>query len=139
MLIRRRLMLGALAAVLFAAPIINHAQQPADAPAARVLDVAGGQIRVVTVATGLFHPWGLAFLPDGGILVSERNGRLRLIRDGKLLPEAGVDLADARRRGRRLPALRRRASEVRGERARLRLVSEAGTDAGTRSPSRADT
>ncbi len=87
MLIRRRLMLGALAAVLFAAPIINHAQQPADAPAARVLDVAGGQIRVVTVATGLFHPWGLGFLPDGGILVSERNGRLRLIRDGKLLPE----------------------------------------------------
>ena len=87
MLIRRRLMLGALAALLFAAPIANHAQQPADAPAARVLDVAGGQIRVVTVATGLFHPWGLAFLPDGGILVSERNGRLRLIRDGKLLPD----------------------------------------------------
>jgi glucose/arabinose dehydrogenase len=87
MLIRRRLMLGALAALLLAAPIASHAQQPADAPAARVLDVAGGQIRVVTVATGLFHPWGLAFLPDGGILVSERNGRLRLIRDGKLLPE----------------------------------------------------
>ena len=88
MLIRRRLMLGALAALLLAAPIASHAQQPADAPAARVLDVAGGQIRVVTVATGLFHPWGLAFLPDGGILVSERNGRLRMIRDGKLLPDA---------------------------------------------------
>jgi glucose/arabinose dehydrogenase len=87
MLIRRRLMPGALAAFLFAAPIANHAQQPADAPPPRVLDVAGGQIRVVTVATGLFHPWGLAFLPDGGILVSERNGRLRLIRDSKLLPE----------------------------------------------------
>jgi glucose/arabinose dehydrogenase len=88
MLIRRRLMLGALAGLLFVAPIATHAQQPADAPPARVLDVAGGQIRVVTVATGLFHPWGLAFLPDGGILVSERNGRLRLIRDGKLVPEA---------------------------------------------------
>jgi len=88
MLIRRRLMLGAAAALLFAAPIANHAQQPADPPPPRVLDVAGGQIRVVTVATGLFHPWGLAFLPDGGILVSERNGRLRLIRDGKLLPDA---------------------------------------------------
>ena len=87
MLIPLRPMLGALAALLFAAPIAGHAQQPADAPAARVLDVAGGQIRVVTVATGLFHPWGLGFLPDGGILVSERNGRLRLIRDGKLLPE----------------------------------------------------
>ena len=84
----RRLMLGALAASLFATPIATHAQQPADPPAPRVLDVAGGQIRVVTVATGLFHPWSLAFLPDGGILVSERNGKLRLIRDGKLLPDA---------------------------------------------------
>ena len=86
MTIERRLIFGALAAILFL-PLAARAQQPADPPAPRVLDVAGGQIRVVTVATGLFHPWGLAFLPDGGILVSERNGRLRLIRDGKLLPE----------------------------------------------------
>ena len=87
MAIERRLMLGTALAAVFALSLATHAQQPADAPPARVLDVAGGQIRVVTVATGLFHPWGLAFLPDGGILVSERNGRLRLIRDGKLLPE----------------------------------------------------
>ena len=127
MLIRRRLMLGALAAVLFAAPIINHAQQPADAPAARVLDVAGGQIRVVTVATGLFHPWSLAFLPDGGILVSERNGRLRLIRDGKLLPETVWTSPTPAGEAADSAALRRRASEVCRERARLRLVSETGT------------
>jgi glucose/arabinose dehydrogenase len=38
-----------------------------------------GPISVVTVAKGLEHPWGLAFLPDGRMLVSERPGRLRLV------------------------------------------------------------
>jgi aldose sugar dehydrogenase len=52
-----------------------------------VLDVAGGQIRVVTVANGLFHPWSLAFLPDGRLLVAERDGKLRMIQNDKLLPE----------------------------------------------------
>ncbi len=88
MTIERRLMLGAALSAVFVFSLATRAQQPADPPPPRVLDVAGGQIRVVTVATGLFHPWGLAFLPDGGILVSERNGKLRLIRDGKLLPDA---------------------------------------------------
>ncbi|MEQ9110013.1 MAG: PQQ-dependent sugar dehydrogenase [Rhodospirillaceae bacterium] len=40
-----------------------------------------------TVAEGLAFPWSLAFLPDGDILVTEREGRLRVIRDGDLLPE----------------------------------------------------
>src|SRR5512134_1402852 len=44
-----------------------------------------GPIRVVTVASGLEHPWGLAFLPDGRMLVTERPGRLRIVAaDGKL-------------------------------------------------------
>lgn len=43
--------------------------------------------RTVTVASGLEHPWSLAFLPDGRMLVTERPGRLRVITaDGKLLP-----------------------------------------------------
>ena len=44
------------------------------------------KIRVVILTKGLSHPWGLAFLPDGNILVTEREGRLRLIRDGVLDP-----------------------------------------------------
>jgi glucose/arabinose dehydrogenase len=43
--------------------------------------------RVEVVASGLRIPWGVAFLPDGGILVTERPGRLRLIRDGQLVPQ----------------------------------------------------
>ncbi len=42
--------------------------------------------RLVTVADGLEHPWSLAFLPGGGMLVTERAGRLRVIRQGKLDP-----------------------------------------------------
>jgi glucose/arabinose dehydrogenase len=39
-------------------------------------------IRVATVAEGLEHPWGLAFLPDGRMLVTERPGRLRMVAQG---------------------------------------------------------
>ena len=52
----------------------------------------GQDIRVVVVARGLAHPWSLAFLPDGGMLVTERGGALRIVRGGKLDPQpvAGV-------------------------------------------------
>ena len=48
----------------------------------------------LTVTKGLSHPWAMAFLPDGAILVTERAGRLRIIRDGVLDPHA-----DRRRAG----------------------------------------
>ena len=44
--------------------------------------------RVVTVAEGLVHPWSMAWLPNGDMLITEKPGRLRIIRDGQLLPEA---------------------------------------------------
>jgi glucose/arabinose dehydrogenase len=71
----------AVVAVLLCSGVTTRAQQ------SQVLDVPGGKIRVVTLATGLFHPWSLAFLPDGAVLVAERDGRLRIIRDGVLAPE----------------------------------------------------
>jgi glucose/arabinose dehydrogenase len=49
-------------------------------------EVQGGQIRVTTVARDLVHPWSLAFLPNGDLLVAEQAGRLRLIRNGQLEP-----------------------------------------------------
>lgn len=39
------------------------------------------------VVTGLEHPWGVAFLPHGDVLITERPGRVRLVRDGVLRPE----------------------------------------------------
>jgi glucose/arabinose dehydrogenase len=52
----------------------------------------GQDIRVVVVARGIAHPWSLAFLPDGTLLVTERGGKLRAIRGGTLDPQtvAGV-------------------------------------------------
>jgi glucose/arabinose dehydrogenase len=43
--------------------------------------------RVVTVADGLVQPWSIAFLPGGDALITERPGRLRILRQGKLLPQ----------------------------------------------------
>src|SRR5512134_3356442 len=50
------------------------------------------KVAVTTVAGGLEHPWSLAFLPDGRMLVTERPGRLRYVtREGALSdPSAGV-------------------------------------------------
>ena len=41
-------------------------------------------ISVTAVAEGLDHPWGLAFLPDGSMLITERSGQLRIVRNGVL-------------------------------------------------------
>jgi glucose/arabinose dehydrogenase len=47
----------------------------------------GQRIRVSAVTTDLAYPWSLAFLPDGSLLVTEREGRLRIIRNGVLDPQ----------------------------------------------------
>jgi len=60
------------------------------APVADVPDAAvasdQGTFRVVEVAGGLEHPWAMAFLPDGDMLITERPGRLRILREGVLDP-----------------------------------------------------
>ncbi len=57
--------------------------------------------RVVTVASGFVNPWSIAFLPSGDMLVTERPGRLRIVRGGTLLPTpvAGVPEVVARGQG----------------------------------------
>jgi glucose/arabinose dehydrogenase len=59
----------------------------APAAAAQSVDSERHRFRPSVVVDGLEHPWGLAFLPDGDILITERPGRLRLLRDGVLDPE----------------------------------------------------
>src|ERR671913_1900420 len=44
--------------------------------------------RVVNFADALVQPWSIAFLPGGDTLITERPGRLRIVRNGKLLPNA---------------------------------------------------
>jgi glucose/arabinose dehydrogenase len=57
--------------------------------------------RVVTVVPALVQPWSIAFLPGGDTLITERPGRLRILRQGKLLPEpvAGVPPVFTSRQG----------------------------------------
>ena len=59
----------------------------ADGPIATQSAMAEHRNLRLAVTKGLAHPWAMAFLPDGGILVTERAGRLRLIRNGVLQAE----------------------------------------------------
>lgn len=77
------------AATLLTMPLlITTATRSASAP----FESSAGPLDVETVARGLEHPWALAFLPDGKMLVTERPGRMRIVtRDGQVsAPLAGV-------------------------------------------------
>jgi aldose sugar dehydrogenase len=63
-----------------------QAQAPAgDSPAPPAVPTAKG-FRHTVMVRGLEHPWGMAWLPDGSLLISERPGRLRIVRNGVLDP-----------------------------------------------------
>jgi aldose sugar dehydrogenase len=69
---------------------------------AQVIQTREHAVRLTTVTEGLERPWGLAFLPDGRMLVTERPGRLRVIgKDGKLdpAPVVGLPRVDAHGQG----------------------------------------
>jgi glucose/arabinose dehydrogenase len=60
----------------------------------------GMKIRVVVFTRGLSHPWSLAFLPDGRMLVTERSGKLRIVnKDGTLDPQPVAGLPAVRAQG----------------------------------------
>jgi len=76
---------------VFACTLASLAGACAPAPAATYRSAAG-DITVETIAGGLVHPWSIAFLPDGSMLVTERPGRMRIVtRNGQVSnPIAGV-------------------------------------------------
>jgi glucose/arabinose dehydrogenase len=76
-------------------PVAATSPSSANPPEQPLIVVTDTQrrLRVVPVARGLSHPWGMTLLPDGrSLLVTERPGRLRIVRDGVLeaTPVAGV-------------------------------------------------
>jgi aldose sugar dehydrogenase len=77
---RRRLMAGLAAAVLLSACGGDDGPRAPPLPVGPTPPGGGGIApRAVTVTSGLEHPWGLAFLPDGRMLVTERPGRMRIV------------------------------------------------------------
>jgi aldose sugar dehydrogenase len=89
--------LALVAGLVSGAPVLVQGQAP-HSPTPTPMN---GAVRVQTIARGLEHPWALAFLPDGRMLVTERPGRLRIVgRDGRVSePLAGVPQVLARGQG----------------------------------------
>lgn len=54
-----------------------------------IFATSAGDVVLSTVANNLEYPWSLAFLPSGEMLVTERTGRLRLVRNGRVSPPIG--------------------------------------------------
>ena len=80
--------------VLVGIAAVGHAQQaplgiptPPLGPGPWVFDTAEQHRIRVSVVARLSHPWAIAFLPDGGMLITERPGRLRIVREGVLDPQ----------------------------------------------------
>ncbi len=84
----RRAILSFVAVVGLVAPVPGLAEE---------LETSAGPVDVRRAVAGLDTPWAIAFLPDGGQLITERGGRLLLIRDGKAVPVTGVP--DVRAKG----------------------------------------
>jgi aldose sugar dehydrogenase len=91
---RSSILLLAMASAICARTAAGAAPEPSRAvtPPPQPAKVVKSGYKVTEIAKGLDHPWSMAFLPDGSILVTERVGRLRLIKGGSLQSEpiAGV-------------------------------------------------
>ena len=76
----------AASASVCSAPPVSDGRTAGDS-ADRVYSSARHDFRVTTVADGLDHPWSMAWLPGGEMLIVERPGRVRVVRDGVLQPD----------------------------------------------------
>jgi glucose/arabinose dehydrogenase len=81
---------NALVSALLASPVVAQTQ---------VQHSTLYDYRVVKVVDSLINPWSMAFLPNGDMLVTERPGRLRIVRKGKLLPAAVEGVPAVRAQG----------------------------------------
>ena len=88
-----RAVLTLLYALAFAVVALRVEAQPASIKTERHL------AKVESLASGLVQPWSVALLPDGLILITEKEGRLRVVRDGKLLPNPVSGLPAITQRG----------------------------------------
>lgn len=96
-MIRSAFAVASVSTLLFGASI---AQAQANSTTA-VQQSSAHDYRIVQVVDGLSNPWSMAFLPNGDMLVTERAGRLRIVRKGALLPTpvTGVPAVVARGQG----------------------------------------
>ena len=88
-------------AVLAGTPILGQLRDPHSEhqSATGVFRSVEHNYRLVTVAENLEHPWAIAFLPGGDVLVTERPGRLRIIRNDTLLPDSVPGVPEVLARG----------------------------------------
>lgn len=79
-------------------PALSGLQQSASA--SEIVESESAKIKVDTMVRGLNHPWGMAFIPGNGILITERVGTMRLMRRGKISkPISGLPKIVARGQG----------------------------------------
>lgn len=80
----------------------GHESAPSAIAAAATLDTFDTEyetFELIQLASGLEHPWGMAFLPDGQILITERPGRLQLWNNGELTEISGTPQVNAQGQG----------------------------------------
>lgn len=83
----KNIMTAALGGLLIAsAPLLMSYREATENPVI-TKGLKESDLKVETVVTGLDMPWATAFLPDGRLLVTERTGKLRLVKDGKIDPK----------------------------------------------------